>query len=95
MAWTSPRTWSNGELVGATFLNEQVRDNETILKGAVDNTGKIVALTSTYLADVDGSALTGVAKLAANNDFSAGTHNFGSGSGARLVIPVGSSKWST
>lgn len=27
MAWTSPRTWADGEVVNAQMMNEQVRDN--------------------------------------------------------------------
>lgn len=95
MAWTTPRTWSSGELVGASQLNEQIRDNLGILKSAVNNSGKIVALTATYLESVDGTALTGLALLAGNNDWTSGTQNFNGGVGTRLVIPVGSSKWAT
>lgn len=32
MAWTTPKTWTTGELVTAAMLNEQVRDNEVWLK---------------------------------------------------------------
>ena len=32
MSWTTPRTWTTGELVTAAQLNEQMRDNETYLK---------------------------------------------------------------
>jgi hypothetical protein len=76
-------------------MNEQIRDNQTVLKAAVTDAGKIVALTSSYIADLDGSALTGVAKTAIDTDYTAGTHDFNGGSGTRLRIPVGSSKWST
>jgi len=31
MAWTTPRTWVAGELVTATMLNAQVRDNENFI----------------------------------------------------------------
>jgi hypothetical protein len=34
MAWSSPRTWSTGELVTAAFMNTHVRDNLNYLKGA-------------------------------------------------------------
>lgn len=94
MAWTTPRTWSSGELVAATHLNEQVRDNQIVLKTTLDAAGKIIALNSTYLASVDGSALTGVAKLASDNTFT-GVNNFNGGASARLVLPVGSNRWST
>ncbi len=36
MAWTAPATWSTGQIVTATELNEQIRDNETYLKGQTD-----------------------------------------------------------
>jgi len=35
MAWTTPRTWTTGELVSAAQLNEQVRDNISYLKDIV------------------------------------------------------------
>jgi len=95
MAWTTPITWIPEQLVSAADLNAQLRDNLLVLKTPIDNNGKIVALSSTYLADLSGANLTGVAKLAANNDFTAGTHNYNGGSGTRLVVPVGSSKWAT
>ncbi len=95
MAWTTPRTWSSGELVGASHLNEQLRDNQTVLKAALTDAGKIVALNTTYFASVDGSALTGVGKTALDTDYTDGVHNFGGGSGTRLVVPVGTSKWAT
>jgi hypothetical protein len=33
MAWTAPRTWTNGLLVTAPMLNTDVRDNELFLRG--------------------------------------------------------------
>lgn len=36
MAWTTPRTWATSEVVTAAMMNEQVRDNETYLKGRTD-----------------------------------------------------------
>ena len=95
MAWIAPKSWSIGELVSAEDLNEQVRDNMTHLKLIVNNSGKIPALSSTYLANMSGSNLTGVAKLAANNDFSAGVQDFGAGAGTRLVLPTGANLWAT
>lgn len=95
MAWTIPQTWVIGQLVSAADLNEQVRDNLDHLKLIVNDSGKIPALSSTYFANLDGSNLTNVAKLAASNDFTAGVHDFGAGSGARLVVPVGADKWAT
>lgn len=93
MAWVSPRTWSVGGLVVASDLNEQIRDNEAHLKLLVDDNGKIPALSSTYVADLSGANLTGVARLALANSFTAGVHNFNGGSATRLVLPVGSDRW--
>lgn len=95
MAWTAPRTWSVGQLVAAAELNEQIRDNLAHLKLALDSAGKIVALSSTYLADLSGANLTGVAKLAADNDYTAGVQDFSAGSTTRVVLPIGADKWAT
>lgn len=95
MAWTIPKTWAIGSLVSASDLNEQIRDNEAHLKLLVDDNGKIPILSSTYVADVSGANLTGVAKLATANTFTAGVHNFNGGAGTRLVLPVGSDRWAT
>lgn len=93
MAYVPPITWTLGQLVGATVLNEQLRDNLTFFKVLVNDDGKIPALSSTYVADLDVSALTGVAKLAESNDFTDGVHDFGAGANTRLVIPVGTNKY--
>jgi hypothetical protein len=94
MAWTTPRTWVSGELVKEGDLNQHIRDNQTILKVSIDDTGKIRALSSTYLADLSGVNLTGIAKLASANAFT-GTTNFGAGASGRLIVPVGADKWGT
>lgn len=93
MAWSAPKSWTIGELVAAADLNTQIRDNMGHLKLAVDDTGKIVALSSTYLADLSGTNLTGVLKTAAANDFTAGVQDFSAGASSRLVLPVGADKW--
>lgn len=95
MAWVTPRTWTIGELVDAAGLNEQLRDNLGVLKLAVNDAGKIHALSSTYLADLSGANLTGVLKTAAANSFTAGVQNFNGGSGTRFVLPVGADKWAS
>ena len=96
MAWTTPKTWSLGQLVNAADLNEQIRDNMLHLALAVDtSTGKIPAISSTYFGDLSGANLTGVSKLAASDDFTAGNHNFGAGATSRFVLPVGADKWAT
>jgi len=95
LAWVTPRTWSSGELVAATHMNEQVRDNQTVLKAALTDAGKIVALTADYIDDLDGSELVGVAKTSISTDYTDGTHNFNGGTGTRLVVPTGTNKWAT
>ncbi len=95
MAWTPPRTWTIGQLVAADALNTDLRDNLIFLRLLVDVDGKIPQLSSTYVADLSGANLTGVLRLAANNDFTDGVQNFNGGAGTRLVIPVGADKWAT
>lgn len=95
MAWTTPRTWQVGELVTDARLNEQLRDNMVVLKLALTDAGKIIAITPTYFDNLSGADLTGVAKTAANTDYTAGTHNFNGGAGTRVVLPTGADKWST
>ena len=95
MAWTPPKTWTLGELVSAADLNDHIRDNMVHLKLIVDNNGKVPALSSTYLANLSGTALTGLAKLAANNDFTSGVQDFNAGASTRVVLPVGANKWAT
>jgi hypothetical protein len=95
MAWTTPATFLAGQLVTEADLNVQIRDNENVLKTAIDDSGKLTALTSSYVANLDGSALTGIALLGASNSFTAGTHDFNGGAGTRVVLPVGSNKWAT
>jgi len=41
MAWTSPKTWSSGELITAAMLNTYVRDNQTALKAPPTDTYEV------------------------------------------------------
>jgi hypothetical protein len=41
MAWNVPRTWSPGETVTAALLNQQIRDNENILKARIRDDGQL------------------------------------------------------
>ena len=95
MAWTTPRTWVAGELVKEGDLNTHVRDDLVVLKLPITDAGKIVALSGTYLDDLDGTNLTGLAKLAAANSFTAGNQDFGAGATTRVVLPVGADLWAT
>lgn len=94
MAWVTPRTWSAGQLVTASDMNE-LRDCLNHLKIAVDNNGKIPALSSAYVTDLSGANLTNVVKTTVDNDFTAGVQNFNGGAGTRLVLPTGSDRWAT
>jgi len=63
MSWTEPRTWAVGEIVTSNLLNEQLRDNLTVLKStnstqytldeSVDYT-----TNSTSFVDVDATKLS-------------------------------------
>ena len=62
MAWTTPRTWSYGELVTQTMLNAHVRDNLLALKEppsdqVIRNNLGMYTTTSTTLVAVDGANL--------------------------------------
>jgi len=95
MAWTAPRTWLAGELVKEGDLNAQIRDNMNILKTPMNDSGKIIAIDSLRFANLDGSNITGILKLAAANTFTAGTQDFNGGASTRMVLPVGTDKWVT
>jgi len=95
VAWTPPATWYALELVSASDLNAQIRDNMLVLVTPIDTaTGKIKALSSANFVSLDGTNLTGVAKLASANAWTAGKQDFSAGT-ARLVLPVGAGYWAT
>lgn len=87
------RTWVNGEVVTAALMNEHLRDKLTRFKTPFNDDGKLVALSSSYVADLSGSALTGLLRLALDNEISAGKQNFQAGAATRVVIPVGTDKF--
>jgi len=95
MVWQDPKDWTSGELVGEGDMNLEVRDKLLTLKVAVNDDGKIHALSSTYLANLSGANLTGVMKLAASNTFTAGVHDFSAGAGTRLCVPANTNAWAT
>ena len=76
-------------------MNTYLSDNHAVLKTAIDNNGKIVALSAAYLADLSGANVTGVAKIAAVSTYTAGKQNFNGGANVRVVAPVGADKWGT
>lgn len=61
MAWTAPKTWTDGSVLTAAELNEQLRDNLNFLK-APDNDIKVsvaeYSTTSTTFVDIDNTNLS-------------------------------------
>lgn len=55
MAWTTPRTWTPGELVTATQFNAQIRDNLNVLKTNIGNDGSITGLSVNLLHQGSGT----------------------------------------
>jgi hypothetical protein len=53
MAWTTPRTWSDGELVTASMMNAHVRDNENALARFIGKTADESVVSSTVFQDDD------------------------------------------
>jgi hypothetical protein len=109
MAWTTPRTWVFAELVTESHLNAHIRDNLNILKVSIDDTGKVRALSSSYLADLSGANQTGLteSQIADGSILArvAGTETItgvwtyrakqiiDGANGGRLVLPVGTDLW--
>lgn len=64
MGWTAPSTWTTSQVVTATNLNEQLRDNMTYVHsgkpyaGALHNEGSTYSTTSTSFVDVDATDLS-------------------------------------
>lgn len=92
MTWTSPRTWVDGETPTGALFNAHLSDNMAVLKVSRDDLGRVRGLTSSYVADLDGTSLTGLAKTGASNAFTAARHRFNSG---LLRVPVGADKYAT
>jgi hypothetical protein len=93
MAWTAPKTWTDGVIVTAAEFNEQIRDNQLILKTSIDDVGKFLGLSTATLADLSSTNVTGLARPTTANTFTAGRTRFVAGSAARLVVPVGADKY--
>lgn len=63
MAWTTPKTWNDGDVLTAAELNEQVRDNLNFLfdkPGAISNLDEAAnyTTTSTTFVDIDATDLS-------------------------------------
>jgi len=80
MAWTTPRTWVPLEVVSAALLNTHIRDNENVLKTAMDDNGLLktqhfgvgfsvgAGNVSTGETDLAGYSFTIAANLLADGD---------------------------
>lgn len=55
MAWTTPRTFSTGEVVTASMMNEQIRDNSTFL-----HSRPTCVLTRSALQSIPNNTITNV-----------------------------------
>ena len=94
MAWTAPRDWVHEEVVTAAIMNVHLRDNIIVLETPREDDGpRLKELSSSTLASLVGTNLTGAAKVATANAFTAGRHRFNQGAGTRFVVPVGADKW--
>jgi len=91
MAWVAPRTWTEPEVVTAAMMNQDIRDNQLILKVPIDDDGLIRAFNSSYFASLAGANLTAVAFPGAGNVFTAGKNAFEGTS--LLKLPVGADKY--
>lgn len=62
MVWTTPRTWVDGEVVDASLLNAQVRDNlETVSPAALaTNSGAVTAEKTLFVTPRGNNANTGL-----------------------------------
>lgn len=90
MAWTAPKTWTAAVTTAADF-NTYVRDNMLLLKTPWSSTGKLTALSSSYVASLSGASLTGLPFPGQANTFTAGKTVFGGTS--RAILPVGTDKF--
>ena len=55
MAWTNPKTWVAGAVVGTAELNTQLRDNLRLLKTAINGSGHVAFVDATELTIASGA----------------------------------------
>jgi hypothetical protein len=89
VAWTSPATWTPGQVVGATDLNTHLRDNMTYVgtqrpNGTIKRTAGNYTTTSLTFVDVDVtnvivtfSTVTGKVLVGCSGRFASGINNQG------------------
>ncbi len=91
MTWTAPRTWVDTEIPTSAMFNAHIRDNLNVIKTTRNDAGRILGLSSATLADLDGANVTGLARVASGNAFTAARSRF-QGT-ATFVLPVGADKY--
>jgi hypothetical protein len=65
MAWTTPKTWATSDLTTAALFNTHIKDNLAHLKTPFDDSGKLAALSSSYVASLEGTnGIHGLSPLA-------------------------------
>ena len=82
MSWTSPRTWTSGELVTAALLNTHLRDNLDFL-----NTAQSARVYSSAAQSINNNAQT--AATWDSEAFDTDGFHVTSGATARITIPSG------
>ena len=103
-SWTAPRTWSTGELVNASLLNAQIRDNELVLRAGgfavssqavgdllcASSTTQFARLAGVASGQVLASAGTSTcpAYTAVLNLSGAGTHTISGGTSTSQILAV-------
>lgn len=97
MAWTTPKTWTTGELVTATDLNTHVRDNLSFLKTKVDagsNRFKCyiatpyITTTSTSFVDMSTGSLSGTLTTSGNPVLIGASSSWNGDTGTNLYLDV-------
>ncbi len=89
MAWSSPRTWTAGEIVTAAIMNTHVRDNLNYLKG---NAGTVaiassMSVTGSVTANPGGSNQDTLSALSGGSGNFAGVSVGRAASEARFFVP--------
>ncbi len=58
MAWTAPKTWDVGDLVTASDMNEQIRDNLSYVKEQADHWGEYIHIRDEKAQNTAGGTFT-------------------------------------
>jgi len=91
MAWTTPITWANNQLVAAADLNAQVRDNMNYLFSGRPTTatqrvaGSTYSITGSSWADIDSSNLSSTLTVSSGRVLLIASGTFYADASARLA----------